>query len=387
MDDLSFRLGNRVLGNPEGAPGLECTRGGPGAAVLRRRPGVRDRRADGVTVDGAPVPPWQAVTVPAGGVLDVGALTGPGMRMLRAGGRRARSCPTTSAAQRPSPSGAFGGHEGGRFATATCCRRRRPGPHERRPTAPPGRDRRAAGASGTTGRSRVHRGAARGARVLHPRGHRHPPRHRLRGALQLRPHRGAARSGRSRSGPAPTAARPACIRRTSTTTPTRVGALDFTGDTPILLGPDGPSLGGFVCPVTVVGGERWKLGQLRPGDTVRFVPGAAPTAAPSLRDHRASSRRAVAARRCFGRRGDGDDGVLGRRDRGDTAGHLPARPATTVSSSSTATWRWIWRCGPGSTRCTSAGRRAGGPGWSTLTPGVRSLQVQVDPRRAAGRRG
>ncbi|MFD6107990.1 urea amidolyase, partial [Nocardia salmonicida] len=25
MDDLSFRLGNRVLGNPEGAAGLECT--------------------------------------------------------------------------------------------------------------------------------------------------------------------------------------------------------------------------------------------------------------------------------------------------------------------------------------------------------------------------
>src|SRR5271165_1533737 len=51
-----------------------------------------------------------------------------------------------------------------------------------------------------------------------------------------------------------------------------VGALDFTGDTPILLGPDGPSLGGFVCPATVVTAERWKLGQLRPGDSVRFIP-------------------------------------------------------------------------------------------------------------------
>ncbi|PAF11620.1 hypothetical protein CHH61_26335, partial [Shouchella clausii] len=29
-----------------------------------------------------------------------------------------------------------------------------------------------------------------------------------------------------------------------------VGTLDLTGDMPILLGPDGPSLGGFVCPVT-----------------------------------------------------------------------------------------------------------------------------------------
>ncbi|MCE5288936.1 MAG: carboxyltransferase domain-containing protein, partial [Nocardiaceae bacterium] len=51
-----------------------------------------------------------------------------------------------------------------------------------------------------------------------------------------------------------------------------IGALDFTGDTPIILGPDGPSLGGFVCPAVVASSELWKLGQLRPGDTVRFVP-------------------------------------------------------------------------------------------------------------------
>jgi urea carboxylase len=50
-----------------------------------------------------------------------------------------------------------------------------------------------------------------------------------------------------------------------------IGAMDFTGDMPVMLGPDGPSLGGFVCPVVVVNNELWKLGQLRPGDTVRFV--------------------------------------------------------------------------------------------------------------------
>jgi len=49
-----------------------------------------------------------------------------------------------------------------------------------------------------------------------------------------------------------------------------VGSIDFTGDMPILLGPDGPSLGGFVCPGVVVEAERWKLGQLQAGDTVRF---------------------------------------------------------------------------------------------------------------------
>jgi urea carboxylase len=40
---------------------------------------------------------------------------------------------------------------------------------------------------------------------------------------------------------------------------------------PVILGPDGPSLGGFVCPATIVQAELWKMGQLRPGDTVRFV--------------------------------------------------------------------------------------------------------------------
>lgn len=49
-----------------------------------------------------------------------------------------------------------------------------------------------------------------------------------------------------------------------------VGTLDLTGDMPILLGPDGPSLGGFVCPVTTASAEFWKLGQLHPGDKVYF---------------------------------------------------------------------------------------------------------------------
>jgi urea carboxylase len=49
-----------------------------------------------------------------------------------------------------------------------------------------------------------------------------------------------------------------------------IGTIDFTGDMPILLGPDGPSLGGFVCPATIVQAELWKLGQLKAGDTVHF---------------------------------------------------------------------------------------------------------------------
>jgi urea carboxylase len=49
-----------------------------------------------------------------------------------------------------------------------------------------------------------------------------------------------------------------------------IGTIDFTGDMPVILGPDGPSLGGFVCPATIVDAEIWKMGQLKAGDLVRF---------------------------------------------------------------------------------------------------------------------
>jgi urea carboxylase len=49
-----------------------------------------------------------------------------------------------------------------------------------------------------------------------------------------------------------------------------IGSIDFTGDMPVILGPDGPSLGGFVCPAVIVSSDLWKMGQLKPGDTVRF---------------------------------------------------------------------------------------------------------------------
>ena len=51
-----------------------------------------------------------------------------------------------------------------------------------------------------------------------------------------------------------------------------IGSVNFTGDMPVILTRDGPSLGGFVCPVTIVKGELWKVGQVKPGDKIRFVP-------------------------------------------------------------------------------------------------------------------
>ena len=44
----------------------------------------------------------------------------------------------------------------------------------------------------------------------------------------------------------------------------------LTGDMPIVLMFDGPSLGGFVCPATITSAELWKMGQVYPKDSVVF---------------------------------------------------------------------------------------------------------------------
>jgi KipI family sensor histidine kinase inhibitor len=44
----------------------------------------------------------------------------------------------------------------------------------------------------------------------------------------------------------------------------------------VAMGPDHPITGGYLQPLTVVWDDRWKLGQLAPGDRVRFVSGYSP---------------------------------------------------------------------------------------------------------------
>lgn len=48
------------------------------------------------------------------------------------------------------------------------------------------------------------------------------------------------------------------------------GAVNMSGNTPIVLMLDGPSLGGFVCPITVTTAEMWKVAQAPPGASINF---------------------------------------------------------------------------------------------------------------------
>lgn len=54
--------------------------------------------------------------------------------------------------------------------------------------------------------------------------------------------------------------------------PYSIGSVSFTGDEAVVLTCDGPSLGGFVVFSVVASAEMWKLGQVRPGDIIRLQP-------------------------------------------------------------------------------------------------------------------
>ncbi len=111
MDALSFRLANRLVGNPGDAAGLECTVVGP---TLRfRAPAVvaltgADMTA---TLDGAPLSRFRAVEVPAGGLLSLGPVQGPGSRATLAI-RGGLDVPPYLGSRATFTLGLFGGHGG-----------------------------------------------------------------------------------------------------------------------------------------------------------------------------------------------------------------------------------------------------------------------------------
>ena len=271
MDDLSFRLGNRAVGNPEGAAG-------PRVRGARARPcGSTGRRsvclagADmGATLDGAPV-----ARVGAG---RRGRRADPALRPgRRPGGPRATCCwrggvdvPEHLGSRATFTLGGFGGH-GGPGAAPGRRPAPRPGDAGRRPPrpAPVPVDERP-GARPTTGRSACWTGPHADPDFLTPDGRRRVLRHRPGRCTTTRPAPACAWSARRPAGPAPTAARPACTRRTSTTRPTPSAPSTSPATCRSSSGPTARASAASCARSRSRPADRWKLGQLRAGDTVRF---------------------------------------------------------------------------------------------------------------------
>ena len=252
MDALAFRLANRVVGNPRRRRRRSSSRvSGPTLRFRDATPRRAERaRACAPTLDGVSrVALWAAVRVRARPDARARARsTAPGARAylpVRGG----FDVPEYLGSRATFTLGRFGGHGGRALRAGDVLHLARQSLRLSRQRLDPQLDARA---TSDTGRSACC--TARTARPTSspPTRHRDVVRDRVEGALQLEPHRRAADRAEARVGARRTAARRGCTRRTSTTTPTPIGTVDFTGDMPIILGPDGPSLGGFVCPATVI---------------------------------------------------------------------------------------------------------------------------------------
>jgi urea carboxylase len=267
MDARSLRLANRIAGNDEGTAALEMTATG---ATLRFSADALVALAGApmlATLDGIAIASWQAVAIKAGSTLSLGAIEGAGQRSYLAvqGGfdlpSYLGSCSTFTLGQ-------FGGHGGRALRTGDVLRLARPVPDLTRaavmdPALIPQLT------------SRHELGVVEGP---HGAPDFFTPRDmEMFFTTEWEVHYNSSRTGVRLIGPKPEWARtdggeaglhPSNIHDNAYA----VGTIDFTGDMPVILGPDGPSLGGFVCPATICLADLWRVGQLRPGDRVRFHP-------------------------------------------------------------------------------------------------------------------
>ncbi|WP_248795447.1 urea carboxylase [Pseudomonas sp. MWU13-2105] len=264
MDSRALRLGNLLLGNPEGCAALEVTMNGPSLRFNTDAVVAVTGAVLPVTLDGAEMAMNTALRIKAGSVLNLGNMTGAGARSylcLRGGVQ----VPDYLGSKSTFTLGQFGGH-GGRALRA-------------------GDVLHLAALTDTSAGARLPEqaplAALRTIRVIYgPHGApEYFTEHYMHTffATDWEVHFNSSRTGVRLIGPKPEWVRedggeaglhPSNIHDN----PYAIGAVDFTGDMPVILGPDGPSLGGFVCPVTVIEADLWQLGQLKAGDKVRFLP-------------------------------------------------------------------------------------------------------------------
>jgi urea carboxylase len=369
MDALALHLANRAVGNKSGAAGLEMAVIG---ATLRFRHEVLfalGGAAMGATLDGVGVELYKPVKAPAGSVLKLGAASGPGQRAYLAV-RGGLDVPEYLGSRSTFILGRFGGH-GGRSLRAGDVLHCGPEPNEP-PVSLPASLLPELRNDWTIG-------------VLYgPHGApdfftQHDIEVFFTTAWEV--HYNSDRTGVRLIGPKPEWARrdggeaglhPSNIHDNAYA----VGTVDFTGDMPVILGPDGPSLGGFVCPATIVNAELWKMGQLRPGDTVRFL--------------RLTEEQAAALSHAIDRCLDDRDGALPRlppegmgepaviHRQGDRVCRADGDRALLIEFGENvldlnlrfrvhALTEWL--------------RTNRLPGMIDLTPGIRSLQIHYHPRK------
>lgn len=264
MDDYAFRLANRIVGNTADAAGLEATLQGP---VLRFHNDTVIALTGGdvdATLDDVPVSMWAPVNVRAGQTLVVGRMK-TGCRTY-VGVRNGLDVPLYLGSRSTFVLGQFGGHAGRTLRQGDMLPLAPPSPEQTAPQLP------------SAGLIPDYPSTWDIEVLYGPHG---APDFFTEGSIEAlfdaewEVHYNSNRLGVRLIGPKPSWTRidggeaglhPSNIHDCEYA----IGSVNFTGDSPVILTRDGPSLGGFVCPITIAKAELWKVGQVRPGDKIRF---------------------------------------------------------------------------------------------------------------------
>jgi urea carboxylase len=263
MDSLAFRLANRLVGNEEGQAAMEITFAGPALRINCDSVIAVTGAPIEVNLNGKPLSRWKSQKVEAGALLTFGDVLDRGCRAYLAvqGGIQV---PDYLGSKATFMLGKFGGYEGRTLQTGDVLGIVPASSHTPREIP-------AASIPSYVNHWEI--GVLYGP-------HGAPDFFTETDvsnffAAEWKVHHNSDRTGVRLIGPKPKWARtdggeaglhPSNVHDVAYS----IGAIDFTGDLPVILGPDGPSLGGFVCLATMAHAELWKMGQLRPGDSISF---------------------------------------------------------------------------------------------------------------------
>lgn len=272
MDNLAFQIANKLVGNHHKAAGLEITLTGPTLQFRNNAIIALTGAQMTATLDGQAIHFWQTIYVKAGSILALGELSNTGMRSylaIKEGLQLSNYLDSKSTFTL----GQFGGHsgralrEGDVLTSAYLTTNTINKTMQHLPQLP-------------VREQPVYTSHWEISVIYGPHGAPDFFTHddiKIFFKTKWQVHFNSSRTGVRLNGPKPQWARkdggeaglhPSNIHDNAYA----IGAVDFTGDMPVILGPDGPSLGGFVCPVTIIKADLWKLGQLKPEDTIQFIP-------------------------------------------------------------------------------------------------------------------
>lgn len=273
FDTLSFQLANRLLGNKPDDAGIEITLQGPALQFSRAVDIVVAGGEVELTIDEKPAPMWTVLRLEPGQVLDIGVLRNQGARAYLCI-RHGVQCPDYLESKSTFTLGRFGGHNGDALKAGDVLQLFEI-PDEKQDASLLVTEQ----GSSLPVSLRPNISHDWQLRVVYGP-HGAPDFFTEEDIAMLfgtswEVHYNSSRTGVRLIGPVPQWARsdggeaglhPSNIHDNAYA----FGSIDFTGDMPVILGPDGPSLGGFVCPATVINADLWKIGQLRAGDTLSF---------------------------------------------------------------------------------------------------------------------